>query len=216
MWRGSRRGGCRRRPPEGSSRRAAASRRAGGAAGGGVPRRGGRYPWRRRGQAARVDYEYERHGVRHQLLRGEPLRGWRQVQVTERRTRRDYAECIRELVDIHCPEAPLIRRVQGNLNTHDGASLSEAFPPGEARRLLDEIEFHSTPRHGSWPNMAETGIKSRNRRCPERRLDSRPLMAAAVAAWEQRRNSATARIHWTSTLAAARRKLRRLYPSIEV
>ncbi len=170
----------------------------------------------RRGRAARVDSEYERQGVRHQLLRGEPLRGWRQVQVTERRTRRDYAECIRGPAAIHGPEARPIRLAQGDLNTHDGASLSEAFPPGEARRLWDEIESPDTPRHGSGPNRAEAGIKSRNRRCPERRLDSRPLMAAAVAAWEQRRNSATARIHWTSTLAAARRKLRRLYPSIEV
>jgi len=170
----------------------------------------------RPGQAARVDYEYERKGVCHQLLLCEPLRGWRHVKVTERRTRRDYAECIRELVDIHCPGARLIRLVQDNLNTHDGASLYEAFPPEEARRLLDKIEFHYTPKHGSWLNMAETEINIMNSQCLDRRLDSQPLIAAEVAAWEKKRNSAQARIHWTFTLAAARRKLRKLYPSIEV
>jgi hypothetical protein len=164
----------------------------------------------------RIDYEYERKGVCHQLMMCEPLRGWRHVKVTERRTRRDYAACVRELVDLHYPQAKQIRLVQDNLNTHDGASLYEAFPPAEARRILDKIDFHYTPKHGSWLNMAETEINIMNSQCLNRRLDNQPLLAAEVAAWEQKRNMAKARIHWTFTLAAARRKLRKLYPSIEV
>ena len=167
------------------------------------------------GRPARVDYEYERKGVCHQLLMCEPLRGWRHVQVSERRTRRDYASCVRDLVDIHYPRAERIRLVQDNLNTHDGASLYEAFPPGEARRILDRIEFHYTPKHGSWLNMAETEINVMNRQCLNRRLCSQTLLAEEVAAWEKERNARQARIHWTFTLAAARRKLHKLYPSIE-
>lgn len=167
------------------------------------------------GRAARIDYEYERKGVCHQLVLCEPLRGWRHVKVTERRTRRDYAECVRELVDVHYPHARQIRLVQDNLNTHDGASLYEAFSPAEARRLLNKIEFHYTPKHGSWLNMAETEINIMNSQCLNRRLDSRSRIATEVAAWEGRRNRAEARIHWTFTLAAARRKLRKVYPSIE-
>jgi hypothetical protein len=170
----------------------------------------------RPGSAARIDYEYERKGVCHQLMLCEPLRGWRHVKVTERRTRRDYAECVRELVDVHYPQAKLIRLVQDNLNTHDGASLYETFPPGEARRILNKIDFHYTPKHGSWLNMAETEINVMNSQCLNRRMDNQPLIATEVAAWEKKRNTAEARIHWTFTLAAARRKLRKLYPSIEV
>jgi DDE superfamily endonuclease len=169
----------------------------------------------RPGRCARIDYEYERKGVCHQLMMCEPLRGWRHVKVTERRTRRDYALCVRDLVDIHYPRARKIRLVQDNLNTHDGASLYEAFLPGEARRLLNKIEFHYTPKHGSWLNMAETEINIMNGQCLDRRLESQALVANEVAAWESKRNAAQARIHWTFTLAAARRKLKKLYPSIE-
>jgi hypothetical protein len=169
----------------------------------------------RPGRPARIDYEYERKGVCHQLLMCEPLRGWRHVKVTARRTRRDYAECVRDLVDSHYPQAQQIRVVQDNLNTHDGASLYEAFAPAEARRILNKIEFHYTPKHGSWLNMAETEISIMNSQCLDRRLDNQPLIAAEGAAWEKKRNLAKARIHWTFTLAAARRKLRKLYPSIE-
>ena len=144
----------------------------------------------------------------------EPLRGWRHVKVTERRTRRDYAQCVRELVDIHYPRAKKIRWVQDNLNTHDGASMYEAFAPEEARRILNKIDFNYTPKHGSWLNMAETEINIMNSQCLDRRLDSQPLIATEVAAWEKKRNIAEARIHWTFTLAAARRKLRKVYPSI--
>jgi len=167
------------------------------------------------GRPARQDYEYERQGVCHQLLLCEPLTGWRHVRVTERRTRKDYAECLRELVDVYFPQATKIRLVQDNLNTHDGASLYEAFRPEVARRLLDKVEFHYTPKHGSWVNMAETEIGIMNSQCLDRRLDSAAAIAREVAAWEGKRNDRQARIHWTFTLAAARHKLRKLYPSIE-
>lgn len=169
----------------------------------------------RPGRPARIDYEYERKGVCHQLLMCEPLRGWRHVKVSARRTRRDYAECVGDLVDRYYPQAKQIRLVQDNLNTHDGASLYEAFSPAEARRILDKIEFHYTPKHGSWLNMAETEINLMNSQCLNRRLDNQSLIATEVAAWEKKRNLAKARIHWTFTLAAARQKLRKLYPSIE-
>ena len=167
------------------------------------------------GMRARLDYEYERKGVCHQLMMCEPLRGWRHVQVTERRTRRDYAACVRELVDVHYPRAKQIRLIQDNLNTHDGASLYEAFSPEEARRIVNKPEFHYTPKHGSWLNMAETEINIMNSQCLDRRLDSQSRLADEVAAWESERNARKARIHWTFTLATARRKLRKLYPSIE-
>jgi hypothetical protein len=168
------------------------------------------------GQVARVDYEYERKGVCNQLLMCEPLRGWRHVHVSARRTRKDYAWCLRELVDVHYPLVKKILLVQDNLNTHDGASLYEAFEPQEARRILDKIEFHYTPKHGSWLNMAETEIRIMNQQCLDRRLDSQDRLAQEVAAWESRRNARKACSHWTFTLAAARRKLKKVYPSIEV
>jgi len=162
-----------------------------------------------------MDYEYERKGVCHQFMMCEPLRGWRHVHVTARRTRRDYARGVRALVEEYYPKAKKIRLVQDNLNTHDGASLYEAFPPQKARRILEKIEFHSTPKHGSWLNMAETEIGIMNRQCLNCRLDDQHKLATQVAAWESQRNAKNARIHWTFTLAAARQKLRKLYPSIE-
>jgi hypothetical protein len=169
----------------------------------------------RRGSPTQVDYEYERKGVCHQLLMCEPLRGWRHVRVSARRTRKDYAWCLRELLDVHYPGVQKVRLVQDNLNTHDGASLYEAFPPAEARRLLDKIEWHYTPKHGSWLNMAETEIGIMNGQCLDRRLDSQEKIAEEVAAWEGKRNAQKACTHWTFTLAVARQKLRNLYPSNE-
>src|SRR5262249_52089862 len=133
----------------------------------------------RPGQQARIDYEYERKGVSNQFMMCEPLRGWRHVQVTARRTRRDYADCIRELLEVHYPGVTKIRLVQDNLNTHSGGSLYEAFPPQQARRLLDRIEFHYTPKHGSWLNMAETEISIINRQCLNGRMDCQTKVAAA-------------------------------------
>jgi hypothetical protein len=170
---------------------------------------------RKRGKQARIDYEYERKGVSNQFMMCEPLRGWRHVRVTARRTRRDYAECIRELVEVHYPRAWKIRLVQDNLNTHSGGSLYEAFAPEKARRLLDKVEFHYTPKHGSWLNMAETEISIMNRQCLDCRMDCQTKVATAVANWESPRNVRQVHIHWTFTVAAARRKLRKIYPSIE-
>lgn len=169
----------------------------------------------RPGKHAKSDYEYERKGVCNQFMMCEPLRGWRHVKVTDRRTRRDYADCIRELVDIQYAKADKILLIQDNLNTHSGGSLYERFPATEARRLLDKIEFHYTPKHGSWLNMAETEIGIMNRQCLKRRLDCQAKIAKEVVAWERKRNLKQARIHWTFSLAIARQKLRKLYPSIE-
>ena len=167
------------------------------------------------GSPAKQDYEYERKGVCNQLMMCEPLRGWRHVIVSERRTRLDYAHCMRELLEVHYPRASKIRLVQDNLNTHDGTSIYEAFRPEKARQLLNRIEWHYTPKHGSWLNMAETEIRIMNGQCLNRRLDSQTRVTTEVATWENKRNIAQARTHWTFTLAAARRKLRKLYPSIE-
>jgi hypothetical protein len=169
----------------------------------------------RPGQPKCVDYEYERLGVCSEFMVCEPLAGWRHVKVTERRTKKDWAECIRELVDVYYPHARKIRLVMDNLNTHSGASLYEAFAPNEARRLMEKLEFHHTPKHASWLNMAEIEIGIMNRQCLDRRIDNIAEMRQETAAWEKTRNRKKATIHWTFTIAAARRKLNKLYPSIE-
>ena len=182
----------------------------------GLLRRGKQAALRRGASAgARRDYEYERKGTCNQFMMCEPLRGWRHVRVTSRRTRLDYAECVKELADVHYPDAEKIVLVQDNLNTHSGGSLYERFAPAEARRLLDRIEPHYTPKHGSWLNMAETEIGIMGKQCLDRRLPCQTRLAAEVAAWERKRNEGRCRIHWTFTLAVARQKLRKLYPSIE-
>ena len=166
------------------------------------------------GQPARVDYEYERHGVRNLFLFVEPLRGWRHVSVTERRTKRDWALAIRDLVDRHYPDAERIVLVLDNLNTHVGAALYETFPPAEARRLLDRLELHYTPPHGSWLNMAEIELSILARQCLDRRIPDADVLAAEVAAWVTERNGQQRRIEWRFTTADARIKLKRLYPSL--
>ena len=169
----------------------------------------------RPGQPKCVDYEYERRGVCSEFILCEPLVGWRHVKVTERRTKKDWAQCIRELLEVHYPRARKIRLVMDNLNTHSGASLYEAFAPQEARRLLERLEFHYTPKHASWLNMAEIEIGILNRQCLDRRIDSMDQMRQETTAWQEARNRKKAKIHWTFTIAAARQKLKRLYPSIE-
>jgi hypothetical protein len=169
----------------------------------------------RPGQPKCVDYEYERLGVCSEFIFCEPLAGWRHVIVTDRRTKKDWAECIRELVDVHYPQAERIRLVLDNLNTHTGASLYEAFAPAEARRILDKLELHYTPKHASWLNMAEIEIGIMNRQCLDRRIDNIVEIRKEIAAWEKARNRKHAQIHWTFTIAAARRKLHKLYPSAE-
>jgi DDE superfamily endonuclease len=168
----------------------------------------------RAGRVKGEDYEYERKGVCNQFMCCEPLRGWRHVRVTTRRTKRDWAECIRELVDVYYPEATRIRLVLDNLNTHTGASLYEAFPPDEARRLLDRLEIHHTPKHASWLNMAEIEIGVLQSQCLNRRLDNVDWLRSEIRAWEERRNKHQAKIHWSFTIAVARHKLQKLYPVI--
>jgi hypothetical protein len=166
----------------------------------------------RPGQAKRQDHEYIRHGVSNQFVFCEPLRGWRRVKVTGRRTRLDWAECVRELLEECYPKAHRVRLVLDNLNTHTGASLYERFAPDHARRLLDRLEFHHTPKHASWLNMAEIEISALNRQCLNRRIADLEVVRAEAAAWEGQRNAAKIKIHWTFTIAVARTKLAKLYP----
>ncbi len=166
------------------------------------------------GRPARIDYEYERHGVRNLFLFVEPLGGWRHVQVTERRTKQDWAHAIQELVDVHYPKAERIVLVLDNLNTHVGSALYETFPPAEARRLLNRLEFHYTPPHGSWLNMAEIELSILARQCLDRRIPDHDTLVCEVAAWEAARNTRQSTIAWRFTAADARIKLTRLYPSL--
>ncbi len=168
------------------------------------------------GQPARYDSEYKRLGVCNQFMFVEPLRGWRKVFVRERRTMIDWAFCIREILDVHYPEAQKVRLVLDNLNTHTGASLYEAFAPAEARRLLERLEFHHTPKHGSWLNMAEIEIGVMNGQCLDRRIPEQQIISEEVAAWEQQRNKDEVKIRWTFTVSDARVKLAKIYPSIEI
>jgi DDE superfamily endonuclease len=168
----------------------------------------------RPGRVARLDYAYERHGVRNVFLAVEPLRGWRHAQVTERRTKRDWAHFMRDLADSHYPDAERIVVVLDNLNTHGPASFYETFPPAEARRLVRRFAFHHTPVHGSWLNIAEIELSVLDRQCLDRRLPDTDTLAAEVAAWEATRNAAIKRIDWRFTTADARIKLKRLYPSL--
>ena len=167
------------------------------------------------GRPARQDYEYTREGVCNLFLVTEPLRGWRHVVVSDRRTRLDFAHVIKELVDVHYPDAEVIVLVMDNLNTHTPASLYEAFPPAEAKRLADKLEIHYTPKHGSWLNMAEIELSVLARQCLDRRLDDRKTMEREVAAWATARNAAGSAIDWRFTTADARIKLKRLSPTFE-
>jgi hypothetical protein len=165
------------------------------------------------GRPRREDPEYVRHGVANLFLVCEPLRGWREVAVSERRTRLDWAACVRTLVDVHYPHAEKIVLVMDNLNIHSPASLYEAFPPAEAKRLADRLEIHHTPKHGSWLNMAEIELGILQRQCLDRRMADQATLTSEVAAWVARRNAADQRIDWRFTTADARIKLKRLYPA---
>jgi hypothetical protein len=167
------------------------------------------------GRPARVDYEYERQGTCHLFMMCGPLRGRRHARATERRTRLDFAACIQELWDVHYPEATRVRLVMDNLNTHSGAGWYAAFPPSEARRLLDRLEMHATPKPGSRLDMAETEISIMNRQCLDRRIDDAGVIRSEVGAREEERNGKGCQIHWTFTVAAARVKLKKIYPSVD-
>ena len=168
------------------------------------------------GQSARVDYEYERQGTANLFMVFEPLAGQRQVKVTERRTAIDFAQVIQELVDVQYPQAEQMVLVMDNLNTHTPASLYEAFAPAEARRLMERLEIHFTPKHGSWLNMAETELSVLATQCLARRTPDSTTLTQEVAAWERQRNTATCQVNWRFTTPDARIKLKRLYRSIQL
>src|ERR1700757_667478 len=164
------------------------------------------------GQPKRHDYENERNGGANLFMMFAPLEGWRYVKVTDRHTAIDYAEVLRELSDVHFPDAAKIVLVQDNLNTHKPASLYEAFPAAEARRLVERFEWHYTPKHGSWLDMAESELAVLSPQCLDPRISDKTDLIAEVAAWEKRRNTLQAKADWQFTTADARVKLARLYP----
>jgi hypothetical protein len=163
------------------------------------------------GQARRYDYEYERGGTANLFMIVQPLTGWRMVKTTQRRTKVDFAHCMKDLVDVYFPEATRIRVVLDNLNTHNPSSLYAAFDPAEARRILRKLEFHYTPKHGSWLNMAEIEISVLSRQCLQQRLPTIPMLDQHVTAWTQERNARGVKINWCFNLENARTKLARLY-----
>lgn len=165
------------------------------------------------GTVERYDYEYRRNGVATLFVAFEPLAGWRKVEVTEQRTRQDFARFIKDLLDQRYPEAERVVLILDNLNIHSGASLYETFAPAEARRLWRRLEVHYTPKHGSWLNMAEGEFSILQRQCLDRRIATAELLQQEIMAWERQRNQATIGANWKFTAADARVKLRRLYPS---
>jgi hypothetical protein len=166
------------------------------------------------GRPARYDYEYERNGTASLFMLFAPLEGWRHVKVTERRTTIDYAQVLQELSDIHFAEAEKIVLVQDNLNTHNPASLYEAFTASEARRLVERFEWHYTPKHGSWLNMAESELAIMSSQCLDRRIPDRRNLERHVAAWLRHRNIHNVKADWRFTAADARIKLKSLYPAL--
>jgi hypothetical protein len=166
------------------------------------------------GHPARHDYEYERNGTANLFMMFAPLEGWRHVKVTERHTAVDYARVLRELSDTHFPEATKIVLVQDNLNTHKAASLYEAFPAAEARRLVERFEWHYTPKHGSWLDMAESELSVLSSQCLDRRIPDKRTLVEEVAAWEASRNKNHTKANWQFTTDDARVRLKRLYPAM--
>jgi len=166
------------------------------------------------GRPTRYDYEYERHGVKSLFMFYEPFAGKRYVSVTDRRTKLDWAMQVRDLLEVRYPEADKVVLVMDNLNTHTGASFYERFPPEVARRLLDRLEFHYTPKHGSWLNIAEIELSVLARQCLNRRIPDKTSLTREVTAWQEERNTARAKVDWRFNTADARIKLKRLYPTL--
>ena len=166
------------------------------------------------GRPGRHDYEYRRNGTANLFMMFAPLEGWRHVKVTDRHTAVDYAQVLKELSDTHFPGSEKIVLVQDNLNTHKPASLYEAFPPAEARRLVERFEWHYTPKHGSWLDMAESELGILSSQCLDRRIPDQQVLKDEVEAWVADRNSKHAKANWQFTTADARVKLRRLYPAL--
>lgn len=165
------------------------------------------------GLIQRRDYEYERNGVADIFMMFAPLEGWRHVKVTDRHTAIDYAHALKDLADIHFPDAKKIILVQDNLNTHKPASLYEAFPAAKARRLALRFEWHYTPKHGSWLDLAESELGALSSQCLNRRIPDKPMLVKEVAAWNADRNKHNAKADWQFTTDDARIKLKHLYPS---
>ena len=166
------------------------------------------------GRVRRIDDEYVRNGVAEIFMEVEPLAGRRHVAITERRTRKDWAKQIKEMLDDRYPHACKVRLVMDNLNTHNTASLYEAFAPQEARRLAERLEIHYTPKHGSWLNIAEIELSVLKGQCLDRRIPKIEVMRAHVAAWEKSRNSSARKIVWQFKTSDARIKLHHLYPKL--
>jgi hypothetical protein len=164
------------------------------------------------GQPARYDDAYRREGTCHLFMCFEPLQGWRHVKITDRRTTQDCAHCMRDLVDIHFPKAAGISVVVDNLNTHTPAALYATFPPAEAWRIIRKLDFHYTPKHGSWLNMAEIEFAVVATQCLDRRLAHQEAVGRTITAWQIRRNAAKATVDWRFTTTKARRKLKHIYP----
>ena len=167
------------------------------------------------GRVEREDYEYERHGVSNLFLWCEPLTGRRHVEVTDRRTKCDWAQVVKDLVDTHYPEAERIVLVMDNLNIHTPAALYEAFAPDEAKRIADRLEILYTPKHWSWLDIAEIELSALARQCLDRRIPDQETLIAEVAAWETERNATQVPVDWRFTTADARTKLKHLYPSVQ-
>ena len=167
------------------------------------------------GRPRRVDYEYERNGTANIFTFVEPLAGWRQTRVTERRTRVDWAMALRDLIDHRYADAKVIVLIMDNLNTHTLGSLYQAFPPAEARRLARRLEIHSTPNHGSWLNIAENELSALSRQCLSRRIGTIDQLQSEVEAWEVPRNEEQVRVRWRFTIDQARIKLHKVYPEIQ-
>jgi hypothetical protein len=166
------------------------------------------------GIPARHDHEYERNGVCDLFMFYEPFAGKRYVSVTDHRTRVDWALEIKNLLDHHYPNAEKVILVMDNLNTHSGASLYEAFPPDEARRLLDRLEIHYTPKHGSWLNIAEIELRIVSTQCLNRRIPDKKTLKRELATWQKDRNVLKSKINWRFSVDDARIKLKRLYPTL--
>lgn len=164
------------------------------------------------GKVKRYDYEYKREGTANLFVMCQPLAGWREVKATETRKKGDFAQCMKELVDVHFPDAEVIRVVLDNLNTHTPAALYEAFDPAEARRILRKLDFHFTPKHGSWLNMAEIEISILSRQCLKQRVGSLEQLDEVTTKWTGARNAQQAKINWCFDVTQARTKLARLYP----
>jgi transposase len=165
------------------------------------------------GQLERYDYEYRRNGTANLFVFLDAHRPWRKVKVTDRRAAEDFAVCMRELSDVHFPEAERIRVVMDNLSTHTAGALYQAFPPAEARRVLNRLQFHYVPKHASWLNMVEIEIGVLRGQCLDRRIGERERLVSEIAAWERRRNAQGARIDWMFTTEKARAKMTSAYPN---